>query len=52
MRVTGIITNLPVAEIAAARDFYTDYLGLSSRSSTWDGWRATGRRTARPSSNS
>ena len=29
MRVTGIIANLPVADIAAARDFYTDYLGLS-----------------------
>ena len=29
MRVTGINANLPVADIAAARDFYTDYLGLS-----------------------
>jgi catechol 2,3-dioxygenase-like lactoylglutathione lyase family enzyme len=29
MRVTGIVANLPVADIAAARDFYTDYLGLS-----------------------
>ena len=29
MRVTGIHPNLPVADIAAARDFYTDYLGLS-----------------------
>ncbi len=29
MRVTGITANLPVADIAAARDFYTDYLGLS-----------------------
>jgi catechol 2,3-dioxygenase-like lactoylglutathione lyase family enzyme len=29
MRVTGINVNLPVADIAAARDFYTDYLGLS-----------------------
>lgn len=29
MRVTSITANLPVAEIAAARDFYTDYLGLS-----------------------
>jgi catechol 2,3-dioxygenase-like lactoylglutathione lyase family enzyme len=28
MRVTGVIANLPVADIAAARDFYTDYLGL------------------------
>ena len=25
MRVTGINANLPVADIAAARDFYTDY---------------------------
>lgn len=29
MRVTGINANLPVADIAAASDFYTDYLGLS-----------------------
>jgi catechol 2,3-dioxygenase-like lactoylglutathione lyase family enzyme len=29
MRVTGINANLPVADIAAARDFYTDYVGLS-----------------------
>jgi predicted enzyme related to lactoylglutathione lyase len=29
MRVTGIHANLPVADIAEARDFYTDYLGLS-----------------------
>jgi catechol 2,3-dioxygenase-like lactoylglutathione lyase family enzyme len=29
MRVSGIVANLPVADIAAARDFYTDYLGLS-----------------------
>ena len=29
MRVTGVIPNLPVADIAAARDFYADYLGLS-----------------------
>jgi catechol 2,3-dioxygenase-like lactoylglutathione lyase family enzyme len=28
MRVTGIVANLPVPDIAAARDFYTDYLGL------------------------
>lgn len=29
MRVTGVHANLPVADIAAARDFYTDFLGLS-----------------------
>ena len=29
MRVTGIVANLSVADIGAARDFYTDYLGLS-----------------------
>jgi predicted enzyme related to lactoylglutathione lyase len=29
MRVTGIHANLPVGDIAAARDFYRDYLGLS-----------------------
>ena len=29
MRVTGVTTNLPVADIDAARSFYTDYLGLS-----------------------
>jgi predicted enzyme related to lactoylglutathione lyase len=29
MRVTGIGANLPVADIDEAREFYTDYLGLS-----------------------
>ena len=29
MRVTGINANLSVADIASARHFYTDYLGLS-----------------------
>ena len=29
MRVTRVVANLPVADIAGARDFYTDYLGLS-----------------------
>ena len=29
MRVTGIIANLSVDDIADARRFYTDYLGLS-----------------------
>ena len=29
MRVTGLTTNLPVADIDAARDFYADYLGLN-----------------------
>ena len=29
MRVTGINANLPVADIAAAREFYAGYLGLS-----------------------
>ncbi len=29
MRVTGINANLPVADITAARGFYTEYLGLS-----------------------
>jgi len=29
MRATGITANLPVADIAAAREFYMDYLGLS-----------------------
>jgi catechol 2,3-dioxygenase-like lactoylglutathione lyase family enzyme len=29
MRVTGIVANLRVDDIAAARDFYRDYLGLS-----------------------
>lgn len=30
MRVTRIIADLPVADIEAAKSFYTDYLGLSS----------------------
>ncbi len=29
MRVTGIVANLRVADIAAARDFYQGYLGLN-----------------------
>jgi catechol 2,3-dioxygenase-like lactoylglutathione lyase family enzyme len=29
MRVTGVVANLPVADITAARGFYTDFLGLS-----------------------
>ena len=29
MQVTGINANLPVDDIAAARTFYADYLGLS-----------------------
>lgn len=29
MRVTGVTTNLPVADIDAARSFYADYLGLA-----------------------
>ena len=29
MRVTGVTTNLPVADIDAARGFYTDFLGLN-----------------------
>lgn len=29
VRVTGVTANLPVADIDAARGFYTDYLGLS-----------------------
>jgi catechol 2,3-dioxygenase-like lactoylglutathione lyase family enzyme len=29
MRVSGIVANLPVADMEGARDFYTDYLGLS-----------------------
>ncbi len=29
MRVTGVTANLPVADIDAARGFYTEYLGLS-----------------------
>ena len=30
MRVTRIIADLPVADLAAAKSFYTDYLGLST----------------------
>ncbi len=29
MHVSGVVANLPVADIEAARDFYTEYLGLS-----------------------
>jgi len=30
MRVTRVTTNLPVSDIASAREFYVDYLGLRS----------------------
>src|SRR5438552_17426064 len=30
MRVIRIMANLPVADIEAAKSFYTDYLGLST----------------------
>jgi predicted enzyme related to lactoylglutathione lyase len=30
MRVTRIIADLPVADLEAAKSFYTDYLGLAS----------------------
>jgi catechol 2,3-dioxygenase-like lactoylglutathione lyase family enzyme len=29
MQISGVVVNLPVADIEAARDFYTEYLGLS-----------------------
>ena len=29
MKVSGIVVNLPVADIENARSFYTEYLGLS-----------------------
>jgi catechol 2,3-dioxygenase-like lactoylglutathione lyase family enzyme len=29
MQVSGVVVNLPVDDIEAARDFYTGYLGLS-----------------------
>lgn len=31
MRATRVMANLHVADIAKAREFYTDYLGLSSK---------------------
>lgn len=30
MRVTSVVTNLPVADISAAQGFYTGFLGLST----------------------
>ena len=30
MRATHVFANLPVTDIAKARDFYTDFLGLST----------------------
>jgi catechol 2,3-dioxygenase-like lactoylglutathione lyase family enzyme len=29
MQVSGVVPNIPVDDIEAARDFYTEYLGLS-----------------------
>ena len=34
MRVTSIVANLSVADIEAAQNFYTDYLGLSTEEGT------------------
>ena len=48
MRVTGIVANLPAADIAAARDFYADYLGLSVEDFNLGRWRASDRPTAGP----
>jgi catechol 2,3-dioxygenase-like lactoylglutathione lyase family enzyme len=39
VRVTGITANLPVADIATAREFYRDYLGLSEEAMNL-GWVA------------
>ena len=47
MRVVRITTNLPVADIEAAKGFYTDFLGLSHGGSTSDGWRASPRSRVR-----
>ena len=41
MRATRIMANLRVADVEATKSFYTDYLGLSTEESTWDGWPAT-----------
>ncbi len=45
MRVTQIIADLHVTDLKAAKGFYTDYLGLTRRNSTWGGWRVTPPRT-------
>ncbi len=39
MRATRVMVNLPVADIDAAREFYADYLGLSSEAFNM-GWVA------------
>ena len=39
MRVTRITANLPVADVAAAKGFYSGYLGLSTEEFTM-GWVA------------
>src|SRR4051794_29860320 len=46
MRPTGITANLAVSDIAAARDFYTDYLGLSAEEFNL-GWVARYRSPSR-----
>jgi predicted enzyme related to lactoylglutathione lyase len=41
MRATSIMANLRVAEVEAAKSFYTDYLGLSTEKfNMGDGWPA------------
>jgi catechol 2,3-dioxygenase-like lactoylglutathione lyase family enzyme len=39
MRATKVMVNLPVADIDAAREFYSDYLGLSTEAMNL-GWVA------------
>lgn len=50
MRANRIIPNLGVADIQAAKPFYTGYLDWPPRNSTWDGWPGTPHRTPEPTS--
>jgi hypothetical protein len=50
MHPTGVVANLSVADLAEARDFYMDFLGLSLKDSIWAGWLTSARQTAARSS--
>jgi catechol 2,3-dioxygenase-like lactoylglutathione lyase family enzyme len=52
MRVAGIVANFSDADIAAARDFYTDYLELSIEGFNLGWVRTTDHRVAKPPSSS
>lgn len=52
MKVHSIIIAMPVSEIAAARGFYEDFLGLGNEEFNLGWWSVLPRRRREPMSNS